>query len=497
MLYYHYYYWQIIVITTLLVLVCTCVHPIQGYVPCSPSTTFSAVRRGRSRDSSSTTSLNSIFRNKKQPGEKSNADTPSGFTAPKPRPVRKILPPITYGEDSRQYRRTIYNHNDWVKHRNTNSVFYYLKQIPTSGIYRNLCREVAVATSISIFICLWNTIIVGTFQDFYGNTYNGFLYEYNSNNNLYLTLPLTPFTLASPSLGLLLVFRTNQSYKRWDEARKNWGLNINRTRDLLRMVNTFYYSENNNNSNQNNKQQQQQENDLKDIVYCTWIFVRSMKRHLSPSEEDEDNFQKELYDKLPERYHVLASQIIQATHRPNRALQELSYAIDQLPIHFIRKHELHQTITIFEDTLGSSERLLTSPVPLFYMRHTTRILAIWLFLLPLALWDIYEQSWNHIGMIPTTILLGIFLLGIDELANQLEEPFTILPMQAFCDKIYNWCMEIISWTPDDIPSRQQKQQQKSKQLHHAYFVKQTPSLEMTGLYNTTISSSSSTRHNWD
>merc|ERR1712125_195430 len=31
----------------------------------------------------------------------------------------------------------------------------------------------------------------------------------------------------------------------------------------------------------------------------------------------------------------------------------------------------------------------------------------------------------------------------------MEDPFTILPMQAFCDKIYNWCMEIVSWEAGD------------------------------------------------
>ncbi len=31
----------------------------------------------------------------------------------------------------------------------------------------------------------------------------------------------------------------------------------------------------------------------------------------------------------------------------------------------------------------------------------------------------------------------------------MEEPFTILPMQAFCDKIYNWCTEIMTWYPGD------------------------------------------------
>ena len=37
-----------------------------------------------------------------------------------------------------------------------------------------------------------------------------------------LTLPLSIFTLTSPSLGLLLVFRTNACYGRWDDSRKIW-----------------------------------------------------------------------------------------------------------------------------------------------------------------------------------------------------------------------------------------------------------------------------------
>ena len=40
---------------------------------------------------------------------------------------------------------------------------------------------------------------------------------------------------------------------------------------------------------------------------------------------------------------------------------------------------------------------------------------------------------------------SVFLFGIDELATQLEEPFTILPTQGFCDKIGANCDEIISW----------------------------------------------------
>lgn len=191
---------------------------------------------------------------------------------------------------------------------------------------------------------------------------------------------------------------------------------------------------------------EQRADDLNYLAHCTWAFVRAMKRHLSPVEEDEEAFKQELYEKLPEQQ---AEKIIAAAHRPNRALQDLSYAIDDLPMHFLRKNQIHADVTQFEDNLGSSERILTSPVPLFYSRHLARFLAVWIFLLPFGIYDAFNSSWNHIAMIPATTVIATMLFGIEEIGTQLEEPFTVLPMQSFCDKIYNWCTEIASWYPGD------------------------------------------------
>jgi ion channel-forming bestrophin family protein len=215
-------------------------------------------------------------------------------------------------------------------------------------------------------------------------------------------------------------------------------MNINHTRNLVRLGNAMY--------DKTGVSAEKRTQDLKVLALCTWAFVRAMKRHLSPADEDEEPFVKELYEKLPERQ---AAAIIAAAHRPNRALQDLSTAIENLPMHFMRKHEIHKAATIFEDNLGSSERLLTSPVPLFYSRHTARFLSFWLLLLPFALYEPFGASWNHLAMIPATSVISIFLFGIEELATQLEEPFTILPMQIFCDKIYNWCNEIVSFEAGD------------------------------------------------
>lgn len=230
-------------------------------------------------------------------------------------------------------------------------------------------------------------------------------------------------------------------------------MNINHTRDLVRMANAYYDT--------TGVSMEMRADDMNHVALCTWAFVRAMKRHLSPEEEDEQDFQREIYEKLPKQQ---AEMIIAAAHRPNRALQDLSYAIDDLPMHFMRKNEIHRAVTIFEDNLGSSERLLSSPVPVFYSRHLARFLAVWLLFVPLALYDSFGTSWNHIAMVPATAVMSIFLVGIEELGTQLEEPFTILPMQGFCDKIYNWCMEIASWQPGDNgrPMRQVRPE-------HAYF----------------------------
>ena len=67
-------------------------------------------------------------------------------------------------------------------------------------------------------------------------------------------------------------------------------MNINHTRDLVRMGNTFY--------DRAGGSSQQRKEDLERLSLCTWAFVRAMKRHLSPARDEED-FKNELFEKLP------------------------------------------------------------------------------------------------------------------------------------------------------------------------------------------------------
>ena len=118
------------------------------------------------------------------------------FRTMKDRPIKDI----SYGEDSRKFRRTVYTHDDWKKHRSPDRFLYYLTAIFKSGVYKNLGREVTATTVVAMFVCLYNAV-VGGYEDFEGVKHAALI---STSLLPKLGLPLAPFTLASPSLGLLL-----------------------------------------------------------------------------------------------------------------------------------------------------------------------------------------------------------------------------------------------------------------------------------------------------
>lgn len=118
--------------------------------------------------------------------------------------------PITelYGEGSRKYRRTVYNHDLWVKHRSSDRFVNNLKTLFNSGIYKQIGNEVALTVFVAIFVWGWN-LLVGGYQDLAGVQHDAII---NEKWAMMVGLPLTPFTILTPSLGLLLGKRRNFSF---------------------------------------------------------------------------------------------------------------------------------------------------------------------------------------------------------------------------------------------------------------------------------------------
>ena len=74
------------------------------------------------------------------PSGKTSSSLNSVVASQKAKDPLYILPPdatdIPYGEESRKFRRTVYTHDDWIKHRSPDRFFKTLRTTTTSGIYK-------------------------------------------------------------------------------------------------------------------------------------------------------------------------------------------------------------------------------------------------------------------------------------------------------------------------------------------------------------------------
>ena len=107
----------------------------------------------------------------------------------------------TYTEDNRQNRRTVFMHDDWVRHRSSNRFLRNMRSLPSSGINQALSKELTFVTLVALFVVVLNALGSG-YQDFSGVMHPGAGFAP-------LMLPALPFTILMPALSLLLVFRTN------------------------------------------------------------------------------------------------------------------------------------------------------------------------------------------------------------------------------------------------------------------------------------------------
>lgn len=323
---------------------------------------------------------------------------------------------VPYGEASRKYRRTVYSHKDWVRHRSNNRLVENVRGMFISGVIRQLQREIALIASVATFCVVWNDLLVP------------------SNDMLpHLCLPMLPFTLSSPALGLLLVFRTNASYQRWLEARMRWGVIVAQSRNAVRMASTFA------------DLREDGREALDELATAVWATARSIMNKLA-GPEDELEYQRELQDAYPSQ-PGLVQRLVDSPDRSASALMQASLVLDRIPVDEKRRVETDKSLAIMGDTISACDKIFTSPVPLVYTRHTARFLTIWMLLLPFAIHDEFiKADASGLPTIPASAVLALFLFGIEELAIQLEEPFSILPMQKLCDEIRSVTKGLIDWS---------------------------------------------------
>ncbi|EFJ52805.1 hypothetical protein VOLCADRAFT_102778 [Volvox carteri f. nagariensis] len=249
---------------------------------------------------------------------------------------------------TRQYRRTVYDFSLWAKHRDVNRYLYNLKTIPGSRIIRTLGQPMGIVLAWAAMFGFYETCLE-----------SGVLPSYFPKLTL---MSAEPQGLTSFALSLLLVFRTNSSYGRFDEARKIWGGILNRARNIANQAVTFIPAE--------------------DVAgreaVGKWAvgFCRALQAHL----QEDANLREELQKAQPRWSREEIDMLCSAQHSwqqlqscvnafwPIKAISMLSELTRQLPISQFQALQMQENVTFFYDALGGCERLLRTPIPVSYTR---------------------------------------------------------------------------------------------------------------------------------
>jgi putative membrane protein len=218
-------------------------------------------------------------------------------------------------------------------------------------------------------------------------------------------------------LGLLLVFRTNTAYERFWEGRKIWGGLNNDVRNLARQIWVSVLEH-------TDEDRAQKVITLRMLV----AFAVALKQHLR-----HEPLQDADMDPL-----ILPSQLAQL-HQMNNPPLKIAYWIGrylqtQYQKGCINSYQLtamQKLLDTMVDSVGGAERILHTPIPLAYVIHLKQLLLIYCLSLPFQMVD--ALGWLT-G--PMTAVFSFTLLGIEEMAEEIEDPFgrdpNDLPLDTIC-----------------------------------------------------------------
>lgn len=230
---------------------------------------------------------------------------------------------------------------------------------------------------------------------------------------------LTTNVIYNLILGLLIVFRTNTSYERFWEGRKAWGTLVVNSRNLAQEILIGIQT-----LTAGDKQQKTRALDL------LLALAIATKLHLRGDEVN---------DKL--KTLVNQHQLEKLEQSKNRPLDIQfwlrNYLHQQLKLKNFSDAQLNMTSGMLNEMMESvsgCERILTTPIPITYRVYLKRLILIYCFGLPFRL--VPEITW---WSIPIVAVVSFLLLGVEEVARELENPFGFdvndLPLDDLCEVI--------------------------------------------------------------
>jgi putative membrane protein len=228
-------------------------------------------------------------------------------------------------------------------------------------------------------------------------------------------IPPITHTMVGVALGLLLVFRTNASFDRWWEGRKQLGALVNRSRDLVRQVASYVEGD--------DARTTEARVNVRRLVCAFYGLLRQhlrAERDLAALGSLLSQADRADLEPVKNRPVVMASWIT----------AELVSLARQGKLTEDRLRAMDGNLTAFHDCLGACERILRTPVPFAYAQHIKSFLLLFTFSAPFAI--VEAMRWY------TPIAAGVLayaMFGIEEIGVEIEDPFGYDPNDLPLDTI--------------------------------------------------------------
>jgi len=236
----------------------------------------------------------------------------------------------------------------------------------------------------------------------------------------------SPVALVGGSVTLLLVFRTNTAYGRFAKARDSWADVSCHCRNLSRKIRTWFPED--------TDELELRSRAGRVLAALPWA-LKSRSQGISGTKFERVRLTSILGEE--DAVYFLGredeNRCMRKNNVPMQLLRELTLMVNELnkfgvpPIYHLL---MDNDVTALQKQLAMQDRLVTTPTPITYTRHTSRCIMIWLLILPLGL--VKVMGWELVAFVA---LLSYVLLGIDDIGVQIEQPFTILPLNDICEEI--------------------------------------------------------------
>ncbi|XP_041001433.1 UPF0187 protein At3g61320, chloroplastic-like [Juglans microcarpa x Juglans regia] len=301
--------------------------------------------------------------------------------------------------------RTLYNHEKWVQHRSSLRHLRHVLSSLSSRVILSLIPPVIAFTSFAVVIAGYNSaVLVHWLPDFFP----------------VLKSSTLPYQLTAPALALLLVFRTEASYSRFEEGRKAWIRVTSATNDLATQVIAGVDTLGNDAPLK------------KALLQYIMAFPVALKCHVIYASDVRQDLQNLLdVDDL--------AIVLNSKHRPCCIIEFISQSLRLLKLEESRRNMLESKISYLHEGIGVCEQLMGIPIPLSYTRLTSRFLVLWHLTLPIILWD--DCHWI---VVPATFISAASLFCIEEVGVLIEEPFPMLALNEFCKLVHRKIEEAIA-----------------------------------------------------